>query len=153
VGSKWFGSDYDYTRHLFYYRVYNHFESAANLNWQLRLGFADGKPFDSFAYSIGGFSTLRGYQDSIKGNALALSNLEYHQQIDNWPTVRGVLFLDLGNAYETVGDMEPGDLEAGTGFGVRWRIQSLVDVTLSADVAYGIGPQEPVFYLMTTGTF
>jgi hypothetical protein len=44
-------------------------------------------------------------------------------------------------------------LRAGTGVGVRWRIQSLVDVTLSADVAYGLDSEKPIFYLMTTGTF
>ena len=37
---------------------------------QLRIGFADGRPFGNDAYSIGGFSTLRGYQHEIEGNAL-----------------------------------------------------------------------------------
>jgi outer membrane protein assembly factor BamA len=153
LGDEIMGSDFDFTRHLFYYRTYYHHTPRINLNWQLRIGFADGHPFGDEAYSIGGFSTLRGYQTEIDGNALALSNFEYQHQLDSHPSVRGVWFLDVGNAYAKVGEMDPGKLEAGTGVGLRWRIQSLVNVTLSADAAYGIGPGKTVFYLMTTSTF
>jgi outer membrane protein assembly factor BamA len=154
VGLPELGSDFAFTRHLFDLRVYHHLpEQNANLNWQLRIGFGDGEVFGGTAYSIGGFTTLRGHEDSIKGNAMALSNLEYHRPFDGDPALRGVVFLDLGNVYPEVIDMEPGDLEAGVGFGVRWRVQFLVDVTVAADVGYGVGPGTTVAYLGTSGTF
>ncbi|MFA5529054.1 MAG: BamA/TamA family outer membrane protein [Thiohalomonadaceae bacterium] len=154
IGLPALGSDFAFNRHLFHLRLYHHLpEQNANVNWRLRIGFGDGEVFGGKAFSIGGFTTLRGYERSIRGNAMALSNLEYHQQLDDWPSVRGVLFLDLGNVYDEVIDMEPGDLEAGIGFGVRWRVQFLVDVTVSADVGFGLGPGETVAYLGTSGTF
>lgn len=153
VGGPSLGSDFDFSRNLFYYRTYHHFEGTKNLNWQFRVGLGHGEVFQTPAYSIGGFTTMRGYERSLRGNAYALSNLEYHQQIDDLPTVRGVAFLDLGNVYPSVSEMNPGDLEAGVGIGFRWRIQSLVNVTASADAGYGIGPGTWVFYLGTSGTF
>lgn len=154
LGMPELGSDFSFTEHLFHLRLYHHIpEQNANVNWQLRIGFANGEAFGSKAFSIGGFTTLRGYERSMRGNAMALSNLEYHKQLDGWPSLRGIAFLDLGNTYDEVIDMEPGDLEAGVGFGVRWRVQFLVDVTVSADLAYGLGPGEAVAYLATSGTF
>ena len=153
LGLPELGSDFSFTRHLFYLRLYHRLpEQDANINWQLRIGFGRGEVFDDSAYSIGGFATLRGYP-TLRGNAMALSNLEYHQQIPGHPAVSAVSFLDLGNVYPEVIDMDPADLEAGIGFGLRWRVQFLVDVTIAADLGYGLGAGEFASYLGTRGSF
>lgn len=147
-------SDFSATDHLFYLRLYHHIpEQDANVNWQLRMGLAKGEVFDGKAFSIGGFTTLRGYEHATYGNAMFLSNLEYHQSLERWPTVRGVVFLDLGNVYDELKDINPGKLEAGVGVGLRWHVQFLVDVTVSLDFGYGLGPGTTVGYLGTSGTF
>lgn len=96
-----------------------------------RLGLAAGYGQDlipSERFFAGGGSTVRGYAesalgprdvfgDAAGGNALLVLNEELRFPIV-W-RLRGVGFLDAGNAFAAVGDVAVADLRFGTGFGLR----------------------------------
>ncbi|MDH5785897.1 MAG: BamA/TamA family outer membrane protein [Chromatiales bacterium] len=150
-----FGSDYSFTRHWLYYRRYQPLETIdANINSQLRLGVANGEAFSSPTYSIGNSSLLRGYEnDYAKGNALFLLNMEYHQHITGYRQLRGVLFADMGNAWNEGRNIDIGDLHSGVGVGMRWRVQSFVDVTLRFDYARALSYDNNTLSLTTSASF
>jgi len=94
------GSDYEYTKHNFYFRNYMLVTEKPhhNLDLQLRLGFSDGVPGDTF--TLGSSDTLRGYErDSVPGRSFALANVQYLAPLFDQKEVRGVIFMDVGNAY------------------------------------------------------
>ena len=84
-------------------------------------------------FFAGGATTVRGFaldrlgdeatidQDGFPqgGNGLIILNTEL--RVPLWGNVGAVAFLDAGNVYETVGDMDLGRLRGGAGFGVRYR--------------------------------
>ncbi len=149
------GSDYSYNRHLFYLRNYHAMTAVdANLNTQLRIGMANGSSFGNPAYSLGGSRSLRGYEnDVVRGNAMFQLNAEYHHHLTGYRQLRGVLFVDVGNTWPGVLEADFGKLLPSTGLGMRWRVQSFVDVTLRADYGYAIDTQESKLYLSTSGSF
>lgn len=81
-------------------------------------------------YFLGGISSLRGFEtrtvgpkdaatgDIIGGEAMALLNAEYLFPIFGEPSLRGVVFFDAGNAYES--GMDFSDLRTSAGLGIRW---------------------------------
>jgi outer membrane protein assembly factor BamA len=148
------GSDYSYNRHLFYYRNYHPLQGVdANLNTQLLLGLANGQRFDSPAYNLGS-NELRGNEDDVaEGNAMLQLNTEYHHHLTGYRQLRGVLFMDVGNAWPGVLEIDMGKLYPSVGFGMRWRVQSFVDVTLRADYAYAIDAEASKLYLSTSSSF
>ena len=155
LASQRAGSDFSYNSHLFYYRSYNPVvKGESNLNWQLRLGLANGSAFGSPAYSLGGADTLRGFAAGAnKGNAFWLANVEYLRRISGFRQLRGVLFMDVGNSYRGVLQINPAKLKSGVGFGLRWKVQFLVDLTLGWDFAYGVNSGERISYFGTSTTF
>lgn len=148
-------SDYSFNRSLFYYRAYRPVgASGANLNGRVQFGLANGRPFGEDAYSLGGATSLRGYESGYaSGNAFALANVEYLHPVSGYPQMRAVGFVDVGNVYPGVMEADLGSLLTGIGVGLRWRVQSLVNVTLTLDAAYGVDADTRVVYLSTSGTF
>ncbi|MEK7313388.1 MAG: outer membrane protein assembly factor BamA [Deltaproteobacteria bacterium] len=81
-------------------------------------------------YFLGGMNSVRGFKtrslgpvdsvtgETIGGRSKALINSEYIFPISEKDNFRGVLFFDMGNAYE--GAIKPGDMRKGAGFGIRW---------------------------------
>lgn len=145
-------SDMTYIRNTFTYRHYRPLQSVdANFNSQLKLGLAFG---DGQAYSLGGSTFLRGYDtDILQGNLLLQGNFEYQHHITGYRQMRGVIFLDVANVWPEVATIDSYRLYSGLGVGMRWRVQSFVDVTLSLDYAYNTDNGETKTYLGTSGSF
>lgn len=149
------GSDYAYTRHHINYRRYHPMASLdANINSQFQLKVANGRAFGSPTYSIGSSQLLRGYENGYsEGDAMMLLNLEYHHHISGYRQLRAVLFADAGNAWESALDMDIGDMPVGVGVGLRWRVQSFVDLTLRVDYARALQYDNETLILTTSASF
>ncbi len=146
------GSDYSYTRHQLYYRRYQPLQAgASNLNTQLQFGTVVGS---GYSYNLDNSALLRGYDDDyVEGSTMLLLNTEYHHNIGRFPQLRGVLFVDVGNAWEELHDMDITQLHVGTGVGLRWKVQSFVDLTLRIDYGHGIDSGTNKFTLTTNASF
>lgn len=125
----------------------------ANLNYQLRFGYANNTGGGSDYFRLGGSSTLRGYdRDDVQGDAYALANVEYIAPVPGFRRFRGVAFTDVGNAYpEDAIDLL--DLKAAVGLGLRWKIPFFVRVDLRVDVAYAVDAQQYKVYAGSSSTF
>lgn len=147
--------DFSYHRHLFYYRRHVPLDQRrSNLDYRFQLGMADGAPFDAEAWSLGGSSTLRGYEsDYVRGNAMVLNNIEFLFPVSGYPQMRGVLFSDIGYAWPSVSALNLYDLRASLGVGFRWRVQTFVNTTLRADYAWGLASDTRVAYFGTRTMF
>jgi outer membrane protein insertion porin family len=58
--------------------------------------------------------------DIIGGNKFALLNLEMQFPISEELGLKGLVFLDMGNAFAEEDSINPGDFRFGTGAGVQW---------------------------------
>lgn len=156
LGVPQLGSDEDFFRLLYLHRKFRPLDGrGTNLNTQFRLGLANGTKFGSVSYSLGGDDSLRGYSssDDIRGNAMLLLNVEYLKPMFGSRAFRGLLFADVGNAYPGVLEIDVSDLEAAGGFGFRWQVEWFVDVTLRAEMAWGVGAEEVRTYANTSRPF
>jgi outer membrane protein assembly factor BamA len=89
-------------------------------------------------FKLGGSSSLRGYEsNTLTGNSFIALNVEYLAPLLGYYPLRGVAFVDVGNAYPGNSDIRLSDLKTGAGLGLRWNIKSFVKVDLRLDVAYG----------------
>ncbi len=81
-------------------------------------------------FFTGGYNTVRGYRlfllgptdiagNPVGGNALLEANVELRFPV--YKDLRGVAFVDAGNVYPTVGDLNPGNLYYGVGCGLRYN--------------------------------
>jgi len=134
-GREALGSDQNFYNLGLEWRRYNTFRSPFlnNLNFQMRTGYNQGK---EDVFSLGSSSTLRGIERaSIDGDVYALLNVNWLVPIPKYPSFRGVLFTDIGNAWDR-SDVDLTDWEYTVGVGARWRIQSLVNVALRVDFGY-----------------
>lgn len=132
------GSDYEYVKHNFYYRSYNLITEKphVSLDWQLQLGFSDSFPGDAFA--LGSSDTLRGYErNSITGRSFILANVEYLTPLFEQKEVRGVVFMDIGNAYPD-NHIDLFDVKTSVGVGLRVNLRSFVKIQLRLDLAYAL---------------
>ena len=97
---------------------------------------------------------MRGYENgSISGNAFTQANIEYLHQISGYKQLRAVLFADIGNAYPGPLEIDLTEQKVGVGVGLRWRVQTFVDLTLRVDVAYGLEEGTQKNYLTTSVPF
>lgn len=147
--------DYGYHRHLFHYRRHLPLDTRrSNLDYRFQFGLADGMAFGRYGWYLGGSSSLRGYdKEYVAGNAMLLNNFEYLFPLSGYRQMRGVIFTDIGNAWPEVSDMKLTDLKASVGVGLRWRVQTFVDVTLRLDHAWGLEPGTQVTYFSTRTMF
>lgn len=138
--TRFLSNDVDYTTHLLFYRSYYRLKSRPmnNLNVQVQLGVSDGDYLGDTVFSLGG-KTLRGYdKNTYIGNAMLLMNIEYLVPFSRDPAYRyGVLF-DLGNTYESAGDIDFKNLHPAIGVGFRWKVSALVKVNIRLDIGYAI---------------
>ncbi|RTZ61224.1 MAG: hypothetical protein DSZ33_01450 [Gammaproteobacteria bacterium] len=142
------GEEGDFTTNNFYYRRFTWLNDKPhhNLNYQLRAGFSSDTFFNEPTYELGGASTLRGYaRDSVFGNAYLLANVVYLRPLFGHNSVRGAVFLDVGNAWPDVGDIDITDLEAGAGVGIHWKIKSFVKLQLRVDVGISANGDTKVY--------
>lgn len=155
IGAPFLESDFSYWRQQIYLRDYRHLTSSgANVNSQWQFGFANGCTFGCAAWSLGGASTLRGYAgDYVTGNLFALLNLEYHHPLSGFKQMRGVLFTDIGDAWADLESVTLNQVKSTLGVGVRWTVQSFVDLTLRFDYGYAIEAQTYRGYFSTRASF
>lgn len=155
IGAPFLDSEFSFSREQFYLRDYRHLSSnGANINSQWQFGFANGCSLSCPAWSLGGSGTLRGYQSTYaSGNVFALMNLEYHHPLSGFNQLRGVVFTDVGDAWPDMESMTLSQLKSSVGLGMRWTVQSFVDVTLRADFAYAIDAQSYRGYFSTRASF
>ena len=146
------GSDFSFTRHALFYRRYQPTGFAdSNFNSQLQFKVANGT---GATYSLGNSELLRGYDDGyVLGNALLLANLEYHHHVSGYRQLRGVLFTDIGNAWPSWHDIDLGSMETAVGAGLRWRVQTFVDLTLRLDYGYALSTGTTKVKLNTKASF
>ncbi|MEN8200435.1 MAG: BamA/TamA family outer membrane protein [Thermodesulfobacteriota bacterium] len=142
------------TNHL-YYRAYHWLfgKRHHNLNYQLQAAFASDSQYREYSYKLGSSKTLRGYKrDSQAGNAYLLANIEYlHPLLDNAP-IRGVIFTDIGNSWESMEDIDLAEVEVGVGFGLRAKVKYFVKLDLVLECAFS-SEGETKIYAGTTLPF
>ncbi|MEN8200625.1 MAG: BamA/TamA family outer membrane protein [Thermodesulfobacteriota bacterium] len=137
-----------FTTNHFYYRRYHWLfgKRHHNLNYQLQAAFASDSQYREYSYKLGSSKTLRGYKrDSHAGNAYLLANVEYlHPLLDNAP-IRGVIFTDIGNSWQSVEDIDPTEVEIGVGFGVRAKVKYFVKLDLVLECAFSSDGESKVY--------
>ncbi len=157
LGLNFLGADHSYSANSFYYRRYWRVGTRPhqNLNIQLETAFSGNRPvLSDDAFAIGGSDSLRGYEkNSLAGASYFNVNIEYLSPIFRSRAFRGVLFVDVGNAYEDNRMIDLSDLETGGGVGFRYRVKSLVNMHLRVDVAYSSKDSERKVYIGTKSTF
>jgi outer membrane protein insertion porin family len=103
-----------------------------------RIGYIDDVPDykmpDWERFYLGGMDSVRGYDwrdispreggkkggDKIGGNKMAQFNIEFIFPIVKDAGLMGVLFYDMGNAYDDGEAIDLGDLRKSVGYGFRW---------------------------------
>ncbi|MGI9316376.1 MAG: BamA/TamA family outer membrane protein, partial [bacterium] len=101
------GSDVVHTIQNIFYRGYKPLnpDKRSNLNIQARFGNITESIFGDATYQVTGGKTIRGFErDSIEGHTFYIANFEYLQGIKNRETLRWAGFIDIGNAFEDLGD-------------------------------------------------
>jgi outer membrane protein assembly factor BamA len=157
IADEGLGADQAYTKHELYYRAYLPVlkrRPYTNLNVQLRMGAASRSLFGEEFFSVGGADSLRGHgRDDIKGNAYVLGNFEFLTPVFGQRLLRGVVFADVGNTYDSFSDIDLGDLESGVGVGLRWKIKTYVKLDVRVDAAYAPDTGDSKLYVGTNSTF
>ncbi len=135
LSSRYIGSEADFYKllvHIAHYRlVYLDWVVALSAKAGLGQTLRGGPELPIFErFFLGGFSTIRGFsQDSVGpkgsdgtpqgGNAMLLFNAELRV-----PVYRGfglVGFVDAGNVYPQINDLEPGSFRYAVGIGLRYH--------------------------------
>jgi outer membrane protein assembly factor BamA len=155
LGMPILGSDYHFSREQLYYRSYRHSPaSGVNFNSQWQVGYANGCAFGCAAWSLGGSTSLRGYDPAyVTGNIYALVNLEYHYPLSGFRQFRGVLFTDIGDAWPDLESVTLNKLKSSVGVGFRWTVQSFVNLTLRVDYGYALETGLSHTYFSTSASF
>ena len=131
-------------------------QNQHTLNFRTKWGFVN--PYgDSSKVAIfekffaGGLGSVRGFPnrslspkvngDEVGGQFISIANLEYSVPI-NEQAIRGILFYDIGNAFDDLDDYAFSDLRMSVGVGLRLKIPALGEMPLSLDFAKPIRRQD-----------
>ncbi|MEN2985093.1 MAG: BamA/TamA family outer membrane protein [Thermodesulfovibrionaceae bacterium] len=132
--SKSIGSEINFLKSSFYINKYIKIAKGFILATSLRSGLAwlydDTKELPiSERYFLGGRDTIRGYPQNTVGpkrdnqptggNAFLMGNIELRNYLGK--NLFLVNFLDFGNVWKRVGDVDPSDLKYTTGIGFRYK--------------------------------
>jgi outer membrane protein assembly factor BamA len=140
-GFDWLGSDYDSTIVDFEAIGFNRLNRYDNFNYRFLFQVSNNSPFDYPRYGVGGGSSIRGLENfDERGDARWFTNLEYVFSYRKKPAIAHTLFVDLGNVYEDLEDVDFTDFHYALGTGFRWKIESFVNTELFLD--YGYSPEE-----------
>jgi outer membrane protein assembly factor BamA len=152
-GREALGSDENYYNISMDWRRYQpiHVPFWSNVNFQFRTGFNHGQ---QDAFSLGGSDTMRGVleEDSLQGDVYALLNVNWLIPNPKYPALRWNIFTDIGNAWPRE-DVNMLRWEATAGVGARWKIRSLVRVSLRVDVGYNPATGDYKVYAGTNNMF
>lgn len=156
IASDSFGSESSFVRHSAFYRGYRHVTSRehTNLNYQVRYGTSSGSLFGGPSYSLGGNSTMRGYErESLEGESYFISNIEFVTPLFGHNTFRGAVFTDIGGAFEESASFDASDLEVGVGVGIRYKLRSFVRTDLRLDIGHALENGDTKVYGSTETSF
>lgn len=142
------GADYDFARvtlsAIRYWRVGStphqtlHVFGNTGMNW-------DG-PNSVRNFTLGGVGGLRGYERGYReGNAYFCVGTEWARPIFK-PWLRAVVIAEAGNVYAQPNEVEPTDIKASIGLGLRLRLPMFVNVQLEAGIAMPVGGGAPRFF-------
>lgn len=123
----------------------------SNVNFQFRTGFNHGQ---DDAFSLGGSDSMRGILDEHAplGDVYALLNVNWLIPQPRYPALRWNIFTDIGNAWPRE-DINLMRWEKTLGVGARWKIRSLVNVSLRLDVGYNPATGDYKVYAGTKNMF
>jgi outer membrane protein assembly factor BamA len=156
IASDATGSESSFVRHSAFYRGYRHVTSRehTNLNYQVRYGTSSGTIFGNPSYSLGGNSTMRGYErESLEGESYFITNIEFVTPMFGHNTFRGAVFADIGGAFEDSASFDTSALEVGLGVGIRYKLRSFVRTDLRLDIGHALENGETKVYGSTETSF
>lgn len=156
AASDAFGSESSFVRHSAFYRGYRHVTARehTNLNYQVRYGTSSGSIFGDPSYSIGGNSTMRGFdRESLEGESYFITNIEFVTPLFGHNTFRGALFTDIGGAFEDSASFDPSEIEIAVGAGIRYKLRSFVRTDLRLDIGHGLDNGDTKVYGSTETSF
>ncbi len=124
-----------------------------NLNVRASVGLSDRAPFGERFYAVGGGDVLRGVNKGTRdGDVRVIVNAELLSAFASRPTIRWVLFADVGNAWPR-DEVDLGSLDGGAGVGLRWKLRAISDTDLRLDLAWDHAEARVRPYLSTKLTF
>lgn len=141
------GGDYEYTKYVLDAR--NYINTGENTVLALRLlgGLADRELPSFEKFSVGGVSTLRGYDlYEFEGDKMLVANLEYRFEVAK--NTQFVVFGDAGYAWNLEEPVDLGDVKVGYGVGIRFDTP-IGPIRLD----YGIGEAGSQTYVSIGHTF
>lgn len=107
-----------------------------------------GGPRNFDAHALGGGGNLRGFdKDEFEGDVYWRLSLEYQRPLFGYKPVRGLLVMDAGRVYDDFDKLTLSHIQADLGIGLRWRIQTFVNLTMEIGYAWPLtrGGSEPFF--------
>ncbi len=134
LSSEFLGSELNFLKTSFYFNKYTEIFRGLVLAISIRAGWAwlYGSTNDlpiSERYFLGGRDSVRGYaqntlgpknnEQPTGGNAFIMGNLELRTSLGKNFFI--VNFLDAGNLWKRVGDVDPSNLKYTTGIGLRYK--------------------------------
>ena len=142
--------DFTYTKFDAEFRYY--YPMGKNvLAWDTEIGYAFGKMPLSRRFRIGGSNFLRGYEDDqFRGNSLLRTSLEY--RIPLAKIVTGILFTDVGYAWDKRDETQLGLDKLKVGYGVGLRLKTPIG-PVKLDYGFGSQHKKGKFYFSFGGTF
>ena len=151
------GSESSHTLQEVFYRKYIPLKtkSLSNLNIQGRFGNISSSVFGDATFKITNGKGVRGFErDSVEGDAFYIANIEYLRALSGKENLRGIAFVDIGDAFNEFEDISLSDPNIGVGVGLRWKIRSFVRTDLRFDLAHGLGDNgDTRIYAGTRATF
>ncbi len=134
VAGGWLGGNTSYVKHEGSATKYFPMPWETTLSIRGSFGFVysfGGKDVPVYErYFLGGINSLRGFEtrtvgpkdpstgELIGGESMVTINTEYLFPLFPQERIKGVVFFDVGNAFESA--IDPGDLRKGAGVGIRW---------------------------------
>jgi len=112
------GGKFDYNKFTVEGRQYLKVGSSQVVAMRATAGYATGHMPENSKFSVGGADTLRGYEDDqFKGDKMLALTAEYRFPVAN--RVQGVVFTDVGRAWDEDESFNLGDMKASVGVGIR----------------------------------
>ena len=153
-GFEWLGSDYESTVLELEITNFVRLNRYDNFNSRFIFEVSNDSPYSFLNYTIGGGANIRGLENvDARGDARWFANLEYIFSYKKHPQLAHSLFVDLGNVYEDLEDINFGDFRYTVGTGFRWKIESFVKTDLFLDYGYDVEEREGKLYGGTSLNF